>query len=169
MQAAVERCRPAARVLSKIGPALLLGMCRGKPLREADPLRTGRTWRRPSPSAEIKSAALRTLCQALVPDSSRAKITQVGTHGHAAAACLPARWSCRRCHLRSAARLSMPVCSLQAYRSGRAFHPAASFHVGCMPASLQAMTDRARLVWELLEPLTETDPHAQQFEPFAFV
>ena len=52
--------------------------CRGKPLREADPLRTGRTWRRPSATVDVKTAALRTLCQALVPDSSKARITRVG-------------------------------------------------------------------------------------------
>jgi hypothetical protein len=31
------------------------------------------------------------------------------------------------------------------------------------------MTDRAHLVWEALEPLLETDPQAEQFQPFAFV
>ena len=52
-------------------------MCRGKPLREVNPGRTGRAWRRPSPSTDIKAAALRTLCQALVPDNHKANITQV--------------------------------------------------------------------------------------------
>jgi sister-chromatid-cohesion protein PDS5 len=83
-------------------------LSRGKPLREFDPQRTGREWRRPSPTTEIKAAALRTLCQALVPDSSRFPITQ-------------------------------------------------------------AMAERARLVWEALEPLMDTDAAGEQFEPFDFV
>lgn len=36
---------------------------RGKPLREADAARTGREWRHPSPTTDVKTAALRTLCQ----------------------------------------------------------------------------------------------------------
>lgn len=31
------------------------------------------------------------------------------------------------------------------------------------------MADRARLVWEALEPLMDTDASAEQFEPFEFV
>ena len=38
-----------------------------------------------------------------------------------------------------------------------------------IPTSPQAMTERAQLVWEALEPLLETDPQAEQFQPFAFV
>ncbi|KAL4458690.1 hypothetical protein ABPG75_013555 [Micractinium tetrahymenae] len=49
---------------------------RGKPLVPVDPAKTGRKWRHPSPSTALKSAALRTLCQALVPDSSRAQPSQ---------------------------------------------------------------------------------------------
>ena len=65
-------------------------LCRGKPLREVNPGRTGRAWRRPSPSTDIKAAALRTLCQALVPDNHRANITQVcvGCAAYAALDCL---------------------------------------------------------------------------------
>lgn len=31
------------------------------------------------------------------------------------------------------------------------------------------MADRARLVWEALEPLMDTEAEAEQFAPFAFV
>jgi hypothetical protein len=55
--------------------------CRGKPLPgvTAHPAAAaGRQWGRPSAVTAIKTAALRTLCQALVPDSARATLTQVG-------------------------------------------------------------------------------------------
>lgn len=63
-----------------LNPLCGLG-CRGKPLPgvEARPaVAAGRLWRRPSAVTASKTAALRTLCQALVPDSSKADITQVG-------------------------------------------------------------------------------------------
>lgn len=60
-------------------PSVCVRTCRGKPLAEADQARTGREWRHPSPTTAIKAAALRTVCQALVPDSSaRAHVTGVG-------------------------------------------------------------------------------------------
>lgn len=95
-------------VLTSLRPARPRAAYRGKPLREVDAERTGRRWRHPSPSTHIKAAALRTLCQALVPDSSR-------------------------------------------------FRPSA------------AQTERARLVWEALEPLADPDPHSEQFARFDFV
>jgi hypothetical protein len=63
-------------------------VCRGKPLREVNPGCTGRAWRRPSPSTDIKAAALRTLCQALVPDNHKANITQVWGWDCAALHCI---------------------------------------------------------------------------------
>lgn len=39
-------------------------------------------------------------------------------------------------------------------------------HVAC---AQQGMAERARLVWEALEPLMDTDANAEQFAPFDFV
>ncbi|KAL4859210.1 Sister chromatid cohesion protein PDS5 B-B [Chlorella vulgaris] len=88
-----------------------LDMSRGKPLPgvTAHPAAAaGRQWGRPSAVTAIKTAALRTLCQALVPDSARATLTQ-------------------------------------------------------------AMGERAALVWELLEPLLDTEEGEPQFAPFDIV
>lgn len=59
---------------------LLACTCRGKPLTgvEAAPAAAaGRMWCRPSAVVAIKTAALRTLCQALVPDNPKAQVSQV--------------------------------------------------------------------------------------------
>lgn len=74
-------------------------ICRGKPLVPEDASKTGRKWRHPSPTTALKSAALRTLCQALVPDSSRAQPTRVRAgreRGAAAQATRVVTWQAHR-------------------------------------------------------------------------
>ncbi|KAL4420139.1 hypothetical protein ABPG77_010355 [Micractinium sp. CCAP 211/92] len=69
--------RVADEVLDFVVADLLeADVSRGKPLVPEDASKTGRKWRHPSPTTALKSAALRTLCQALVPDSSRAQPTR---------------------------------------------------------------------------------------------
>ena len=58
-------------------PAPLCAACSGKPLRERSAL-TGRAWDKPSAVVDIKCAALRTLCQALVPQTALALPSEVG-------------------------------------------------------------------------------------------
>lgn len=142
--------------------------CRGRPLAEADPARTGREWRSPSPCTAIKTAVLRTLCQALVPDGGRPP-TEVR-----AAACTACcrmelcraalRW---RCAAADPAPLA-PSLRTRPYTMPGSYLPQPQPHA---PPSLspQAQADRARRVWETLEPLTDTDPRADQFAPFDFV
>lgn len=66
-----------AQLVSPGAPAPARPSCSGKPLAAAEAGKTGRKWRHPSAVTAIKTAALRTLCQALVPDNPRARPSQV--------------------------------------------------------------------------------------------
>lgn len=66
-----------------------------------------------------------------------------------------------------------PGVHLHLWSCGHSTHQASIHslaHLSLRPLPrLQAMVERAKLVWAALEPLTDTDPSAEQFVPFAFV